>query len=65
LGTHRPREPPPTGTLEDVLGGMANDQLATATQPVDLAAPVPILEVGERVTRGRLLFHASWCGPRE
>jgi hypothetical protein len=37
---------------------MANDQLATATQPVDLAAPVSVLEVGERVTRGRLLFHA-------
>jgi hypothetical protein len=48
-----------------VLTVVADDQLAAATHPVTLAAPVPVLEVGERVTRGRLLSHASWwpAGP--
>jgi hypothetical protein len=54
LSTDRPHEPPAV-TLEDVLAGMANHQLAASTHTVDLAAPVPVLEVGERVTRGRLL----------
>ena len=39
---------------------VADDQLAATTQPVTLAAPVPVLEVGERVTGGRLLSHDSW-----
>jgi hypothetical protein len=59
LSTDRPHQPAAV-TFEDVLTGMANHQLATITQPVDLAAPVPVYEIGERVTRGRLLSHASW-----
>jgi hypothetical protein len=58
LRTHRPGEPP-TVTLQKVLTVVADDQLAAATLTVDLAAPVPVLEVGERVTRGQLLSHAS------
>jgi hypothetical protein len=34
--------------------------LAAATHAVDLAAPVPVHEVGEPVSRRRLLSHASW-----
>jgi hypothetical protein len=51
LGADRPHQPPAV-TFEDVLAGMANHQLAASTLTVDLAAPVPVHEVGERVTRG-------------
>jgi hypothetical protein len=34
--------------------------LAAATHAVDLAAPVPVHEVGEPVSRRRLLSHSSW-----
>ena len=40
-----------------MLAVVADDQLAAATHPGTLAAPVPVLEVGEWVTRGRLLSH--------
>jgi hypothetical protein len=59
LCTHRPGEQL-TVTLQNVLTVVADDQLAAATHPVTLAAPVPVHEVGERVTRGRPLSHASW-----
>jgi hypothetical protein len=64
LGADRPHQPPAV-TLEDVLAGMGNHQLAASTHAVDLAAAVAVHEVGERVTRGRLLSHASWwpAGP--
>jgi hypothetical protein len=59
FGADRPRQPAPI-PLQHMLTVVADDQLAAATHPVTLAASVPVFEVGERVSRGRLLFHASW-----
>jgi len=42
-----------------MLPVVADDQLAAGAHTVTLAAPVPVHEVGEQVTRGRLLSHAS------
>jgi hypothetical protein len=43
-----------------MLAVVADDQLAAATHPGTLAAPVPVLGVGERVTVGDLSPMTSW-----
>src|SRR5689334_11521648 len=55
----RPHQPAP-GTPQKMLPVVADNELAASTDPVNFAAPVLVHELGERVTRWRLLFHASW-----
>jgi hypothetical protein len=58
LSTDRPHQPP-AATPQKMLTVMADNELAAATYPVDLAAPVPLHELSERV-RSRRVAHASW-----
>ena len=49
LSTDRPHQPP-AATPQKMLTVMADNELAAATYPVDLAAPVPVHELSERST---------------
>jgi hypothetical protein len=58
LGADRPHQPAAV-TPQKMLTAMADNELAASTYPVNLATPVPVHEVSERVT-ARRVAHASW-----
>jgi hypothetical protein len=58
FGTDRPHQLP-AGAPEKMLTVVADNELAASTYPVNLAAPVVVHELGERVW-ARRVGHASW-----
>ena len=50
LSTDRPRQPAAV-TLQNVLPGVAGDELAAVALAVDLGAPVPVNDAGPQNSR--------------